>query len=157
MSMKSVLALFFACVAWATVGYTAARYNFRESDAYARLSKDDRAKLEQIHRDFMMLWGALDKYCDDHAGRPPETLSELVPFYLAELPADPFATKETANGKKLGAYKVSKDGWGYRYRKGAMYGQDDRAWVLSSVGLPDFPYLAERSNVGLYICKGIWL
>jgi hypothetical protein len=29
--------------------------------------------------------------------------------------------------------------------------------VIASVGLPQFPYLAERSNVGLYVCKGIWI
>jgi hypothetical protein len=35
--------------------------------------------------------------------------------------------------------------------------EQERAWVISSVGLPDFPYLAERGNVGLYVCKGVWV
>jgi hypothetical protein len=29
-------------------------------------------------------------------------------------------------------------------------------WIIRSVGLPRFPYLAER-NFGLYIHKGTWL
>jgi hypothetical protein len=33
--------------------------------------------------------------------------------------------------------------------------KDDRAWVISSVGLPKFPYNGERGNVELYICRGI--
>ena len=29
--------------------------------------------------------------------------------------------------------------------------------VLSSQGLSSFPYLAARGNIGLYVCKGIWI
>lgn len=29
--------------------------------------------------------------------------------------------------------------------------------LIASVGLPDFPYLAARGNIGLYICKGTWI
>ena len=136
------------------------RYEFRNTTAYKQLSEVDRGRLEQVHRDFLMLWGALDRYSDEHDGKPPETLSALVPHYLAELPTDPFATKETAGEVKDGAYTPSKNGWGYQYRKGPMLvvqGRDNRAWVLRSIGLPDFPYLADKGNVGLYVCKGIWL
>lgn len=107
-----------------------------------------------------MLWGALDRYADDHNGNPPKTLEELVPSYLAQLPSDPFATAQSAQETST-ANTPSKDGWGYRYRIGSMLwveGYDTRrSWVLASVGLPEFPYNAERGNIGLYICKGIWL
>ena len=107
-----------------------------------------------------MLWGALDRYADDHDGNPPKKLERLVPGYLAELPTDPFATKATRQEKPK-HHTPSKDGWGYRYRIGSMIqtsGVDTRrSWLLVSVGLPQFPYLAERGNIGLYICKGIWL
>ena len=136
------------------------KYNFRKSEPYKQLSKEDIGKLEQVLRDLTMLWGALDRYCDDHAGNPPKKLEELVPSYLAELPSDPFATKETKEEKHT-ANTPSKDGWGYRYRKGPSVlasPQVDirRSWVLASVGLPQFPYNATRGNIGLYICKGIW-
>jgi hypothetical protein len=140
---------------------TAERYDFRNAKAYTSLSQTDRGKLEQVHRDFMMLWGALDRYADDHGGQPPEKLDQLVPGYLAELPSDPFATKKTSAEKpKHGT--VSKGGWGYRYTRGPMFrtvGEDhgNRSWVISSVGLPEFPYLAKRGNIGLYVAKGIWL
>ena len=74
----------------------------------------------------------------------------LVPAYLKELPRDPFATKSAAK-KDLGHYKPSLDGFGYRYRPG-----QGNAFLLSSVGLPGFPYPAERGNVDLYIAKGFW-
>ena len=139
---------------------TKEKYNFRKSEAYKQLSREHRDKLEQVSRDLTMLWGALDRYCDDHEGNPPKTLEQLVPRYLAELPRDPFATKETKEEKSK-ANTPSKDGWGYRYRIGPMFISADidtrRSWALVSVGLPDFPYNAERNNIGLYICKGIWL
>jgi hypothetical protein len=93
-------------------------------------------------------------YADAHQGNPPETLDDLVPGYLAELPSDPFATQETASAKATHGYTQSKGGVGYRYKRGAP---GNRAWVIASVGLPDFPYLAERGNVGLYVCKGTWI
>ena len=81
----------------------------------------------------------------------PACLSFLVPLYLKELPRDPFATKESAEQKNLGSYTPSCGGYGYRYWPGT-----GNAFVLCSVGLPKFPYLAERGNVSLYIAKGYW-
>jgi hypothetical protein len=129
-------------------------YNFRESEEHQKLSAEDKAKLEQVHREFMTLWGAVDRYADNHGGEPPETLDQLTPNYLSELPTDPFATSETADDNPSRYYSTSKDGWGYRYRKGSP---GNRAWTLSSVGLSDFPYLANRGNYGLYVCKGVWI
>lgn len=129
-------------------------YDFRQSAAYKKLTAEDRNRLEQVRRDQVLLWGALDMYADDHAGDPPSTLDELVPHYLKELPPDPFSEGETPKQKTGPNYVPSKNGFGYLYRKGA---EGNRAWVISSVGLPDFPYLAERGNIGLYICKGTWI
>ena len=128
-------------------------YDFRASDAYEQLTVDERQRLERVHRDLVLLWGALDMYADAHNGSLPETLDDLVPEYLVELPSDPFATQETARVESRHETQ-SKQGMGYRFRRGAP---GNRAWVLSSVGLTDFPYLAERGNVGLYICKGTWI
>jgi hypothetical protein len=130
------------------------RYDFRQTDAYRNLSEGDREKLEQVHRDLIMLWGALDRYADNHDGKTPEKLEKLVPHFLLELPVDPFATASSAQKKDTKTQVGSMDGWGYRYRRGAS---SNRAWCLSSVGLEGFPYLAERGNVGLYICKGTWI
>jgi hypothetical protein len=129
-------------------------YDFRTSAAYGQLSAADRQRLEQVRRDQVLLWGALDMYADEHDGGLPATFDELVPRYLAELPADPFATQEIANAQVTRGYTPSKAGLGYHYKRGAP---GNRAWVISSVGLPQFPYLAERGNVGLYICKGLWI
>ena len=151
--MKQILCLaFLLCSAF----FAAAEkpYDFRTSDAYKNLSTADRQRLEQVHRDLVMLWGALDMYADRHDGNPPSTLEELVPNYLAELPSDPFATQQTASVQATRGYKHSKGGMGYRFKRGAP---GNRAWVISSIGLPDFPYLAERGNVGLGICKGEWI
>ena len=128
-------------------------YDFRASPAYAQLSSAAREKLEQVRRDQLLLWGALDMYADEHDGEPPATLDALVPRYLAELPSDPFVGKPSTDEAKPGDYTSSKGGMGYRYRKGSP---GNRAWIISSVGLPEFPYLGERNN-GLYICKGTWL
>jgi hypothetical protein len=127
-------------------------YDFRSSAAYKALKAEERQALEQVHRDFALLWGALDLYLREHGGGAPERLEALVPRYLTELPKDPFATKETAAGKDLGVYAPSRDGWGYRYRRG-----EGDAFVIASVGLPDFPYLAASGNVGLYRPRGLWL
>src|SRR6516164_6579123 len=129
-------------------------YDFRKSDAYGQLVPADRERLEQVRRDQALLWGALDMYADEHNGEVPELLDTLVPRYLAEQPKDPFAAAQTAAENEAPGYAKSKEGWGYRYKRGAP---GNRAWVLSSVGLPDFPYLAEHGNVGLYICKGVWI
>ncbi|HKX62092.1 MAG TPA: hypothetical protein VJS65_09615 [Verrucomicrobiae bacterium] len=129
------------------------RYDFRASAAYAQLSAQDRQRLEQVRRDQLLLWGALDLYADEHDGEPPATLDALVPKYLSELPTDPFATRPPAEERKPGGYTPSKGGLGYRFMKGSP---GNRAWIISSVGLPDFPYLGER-NHGLYICKGTWI
>ncbi len=129
-------------------------YDFRTSAAYAKLSTDDRQRLEQVRHDQVLLWGALDMFADEHNGNPPSSLDELVPRYLVELPSDPFATQRTTSAQALQGYTPSKGGAGYQFRRGAP---GNRAWVIASVGLPDFPYLAERGNVGLYICKGLWI
>jgi hypothetical protein len=129
-------------------------YNFRASDAYGKLSAADKQRLEQVHRDLVLLWGGLDMYADEHNGNLPSTLDELVPKYLVELPYDPFASQQTPSAPLTQGYTRSKNGLGYRFKEGAP---GNRAWVISSVGLADFPYLAERGNVGLYICKGTWI
>jgi hypothetical protein len=130
------------------------RYDFRASVAYGQLSAADRQRLEQVRRDQVLLWGALDMYADEHNEKLPATLDELVPKYLAELPSDPFAAPATGSVQPTQGYTQSKGGLGYRFTRGLP---GNRAWVISSVGLPDFPYLAERGNVGLYVCKGLWI
>jgi len=158
--MKRVLLLSFLSIAVSLAAADKA-YDFRASDSYHNLAKIDRERLEQVHRDLVLLWGALDMYADAHNGSLPKTLDDLVPRYLAELPTDPFATSRTANDRETGASTPSKGGWGYRYRSGAPIriqgAGENRGWSISSVGLPDFPYLAEQGNRGLYVCKGIWL
>jgi hypothetical protein len=126
-------------------------YDFRSTPQYAALSPDDCEKLEQVHHDFALLWGALDMYADAHGGKPPYSLDALVPRYLSQLPSDPFATDTSAAKDVPKGYKASLDGRGYRY-----CGAPIRAWIVSSVGLPRFPYLAKRGNYGLYRCKGDW-
>lgn len=150
--MKRILVLTFLSLASSLVA-AEKLYDFRASNAYRLLSSADRQGLEQVHRDLVLLWGALDMYADAHGGTPPATLDELVPRYLAELPSDPFATQETA-AVRTSHDTQSRNGFGYRFRRGSP---GNRAWVVSSVGLADFPYLAERGNVGLYICKGTWI
>jgi len=151
--MKTKL-LLFALIVLPLVGALAGEkpYNFRTHDAYQKLSDTDKQRLEQVHRDFVLLWGALDMYADYHNGNLPETLDELVPECLGELPSDPFVTEP--KNLKESYYQPSKKGYGYQYRKGSP---GNRAWIVASVGLPDFPYLAERGNIGLYLCKGTWL
>jgi hypothetical protein len=150
--MKRMLLLAF-CLGAVLLTAAERRYDFRASEAYGKLSAVDRQRLEQVRRDQFLLWGALDLYADEHDGEPPATLDALVPKYLVELPSDPFATRPAADEKKPGGYTPSKGGLGYRFMKGAP---GNRAWIISSVGLPDFPYLGER-NSGLYLCKGTWI
>lgn len=151
--MKQLFFLAFLSVAWSMVA-AQGPYDFRASEAYAKLSTLDKRRLEQVYRDLVLLWGALDIYADQHDGSLPETLDTLVPRYLSELPADPFATQQTGSEPMTHGYTASKGGLGYRFKRGAP---GNRAWVVSSVGLPDFPYLAASGNVGLYICKGEWI
>ena len=92
-------------------------------------------------------------YAEDHSGNLPSTLDQLVPRYLTELPSDPFATQQTAIAEVKAGFQRSKGGLGYRFESGSP---GNRAWVIASVGLPDFPYLADHGNVGLYVCKGFW-
>jgi hypothetical protein len=131
-----------------------ARYDYRASPAYAALPPAQRLQIDQVHRDMVLLWGALDLYADHNSGRPPAALDQLVPLYLQELPRDPFATDEAAAATMadLLPYTSSCGGWGYRYRLGR-----GRSWIIASVGLPDFPYLADRGNIGLYLPKGTWI
>ena len=129
-------------------------YDFRESNDYKQLSWSNKKKLEQVHRDMILLWGALDIYADCNAGKLPKTLDALVPYYLLELPDDPFATRKTAKEQNLNGYTSSKKGYGYRYRRGAT---GNRAWCIASVGLDNFPYNSSCDNIGLYRCKGRWI
>jgi len=129
-------------------------YDFRTSTAFKNLPSADKQRLEQVHHDFVLLWGALDMYAEEHAGNVPATLDDLAPRYLTELPADPFAVRQTATNEALHDYAKSKAAMGYRLMKGA---DGSRAWCIASAGLPDFPYLAEHGNVGLYVCKGTWI
>ena len=55
--MKTIVMVLFVSTFCANVALAEERYDFRKSDAYSKLSKEDRTKLEQVHRDFMMLWG----------------------------------------------------------------------------------------------------
>ena len=151
--MKQILLLTFLSLA-VSLGAAEKPYDFRASDAYHKLSNADRQRLEQVHRDLVLLWGALDMYADEHNGNLPATLDDLGPRYLVELPSDPFATQETAGVEPTHGIVRSKKGMGYRFKRGAP---GNRAWSISSVGLADFPYLAERGNVGLYTCKGTWI
>ena len=81
--------------------FAAERYNFRTSAAYRALKPAEREKLEQVHRDFVLLWGALDMYAEENQGQVPDELSELVPGYLKDLPRDPFATTQRQQRKIL--------------------------------------------------------
>ena len=127
-------------------------YDFRQGESYQKLNAEDRAKLDQADRDLVLLWGALDMYAQGHDGDEPATLDALVPRYLKDLPKDPFATDQTANETELNGYVPSLAGRGFRYKAGV-----GDAFVICSVGLKDFPYLAEKGNVGLYRARGIWL
>jgi hypothetical protein len=134
------------CIAADTCG----DYDFRSSEQYAALSDTDREALEAVHSDLMLLWGALDMYADEHGHKGPDTLEQLVPHYLRELPRDPFASEASA-AEDIKPRKPSCGGWGYRYQPTGT-----QAWVISSVGLPRFPYLAKEGNIGLYRAKGDW-
>lgn len=127
-------------------------YDFRSAPEYAALSELDRGKLEQVHRDLVLLWGAIDMYAEDHNGAALPSLEALVPRYLRELPRDPFATRESAAQEAPQGKRTSLGGWGYRY----VPTGSSRAFVISSVGLPRFPYLAAKGNHGLYRAKGHW-
>ena len=148
--MKELTFLLLLTALWAAA---AERYDFRASEAYARLSSADKQRLEQVHRDLVLLWGALEMFADDHDEDPPGTLDELVPKYLAELPSDPFATPQTRSEQPTYSYTPSRGGLGYRYKKGSP---GNRAWIIRSVGLPDFPYRGER-NISLHVVKGTWI
>jgi hypothetical protein len=124
------------------------RYDFRNSAAYKALSLEDRRSLEQVDRDFVLLWGALDMYAQDHDHKAPASLDNLVPRYLLELPSDPFATKKSAAETETGRYTKSKEGFGYRYEAGP-----GDWFVISSVGLKDFEY--RNGNIGLFRVRGI--
>jgi len=129
-------------------------YDYRTNPAYDALSEDDRVRLEQVTHDFVLLWGALDMYADRRGGDLPDSLDDLVPRFLRRLPLDPFVTEENSGKATRAGYVPSADGHGYLYRRGAP---GNRAWIVASVGLPQFPYLAERGNIGLGQCKGTWI
>ena len=149
--MQFRLTLLSGCLLACTViGNAAEPYDFRDSPSYKSLSSQDRKALEQVDRDFVLLWGALDMYAQDHDGQVPSNLESLVPHYLLELPSDPFATEESATQKPKGGYLSSKEGRGYHYWPG-----QGNAFSLASVGLAEFPYVADHGQ-GLYRVRGIW-
>jgi len=126
-------------------------YDFRKSAEYAALSAENRRRVEQVHRDLTLLWGALDRYVYDHDGSSPANLNSLVPFYLGELPKDPFATKDSAAAAPPGNFLPSLDGWGYRYHRGRS-----GTWMLRSVGLSKFSDSARIRQL-LGQTKGTWM
>ncbi len=126
-------------------------YDFRNSPAYRALSEGERRRLEQVHRDLLLLRGAIEVYADT-TGAPPDRLGDLTPVVLQELPVDPFATEQTASGKATPGYEHSLGGYGYQYRRGI-----GRSWIVASAGLPGIPYLAAEGNVGLYAPVGTWI
>jgi hypothetical protein len=88
---------------------------------------------------------AVERYRRDHDGAPPHTLSDLVPHYLAAIPADPFTGapllyRAAADGGAYTIYSVGpnqkddggdltselqqviKRGWGRRIIRGADVG-----------------------------------
>lgn len=115
------------------------KYDFRATSAFTRLSAEQKAWLEHVNADLALLKEALQKYAKEHDGRGPKDLESLVPRYVAVLPQDPFATTSTASQEPREGVASSLGGWGY-----ALY--ENSFFVgVSSVGLPDFPYGAERS------------
>ena len=58
---QAILALVF-CLAAPVRGGT---YDFRASEGYRKLAAVDRQRLEQVRRDQVLLWGALDMYADE--------------------------------------------------------------------------------------------
>jgi hypothetical protein len=150
--MNKSLPLFVLTVFIGTAAYSEEAYNFRASAAYSNLSAVDQKKLDQVHHDLVLLRGALDLYAERNNNQAPEKLSKLVPIYLKELPADPFATSVTASETNLGSQVASLKGFGYRYQPGI-----GNAFSVSSVGLRGFPYNAARGNVDLYLTRGKWI
>ena len=56
---------------------------------------------------------AIERFRREHDGRPPASLSELVPTYLAELPQDPFTGKPlifVSDTSRLAVYSAGQDG-----------------------------------------------
>jgi hypothetical protein len=121
-----------------------------------RMSRDFESKVvcsKRPHHDFILLWGALDKYAYDHNGLLLNSLEGLVPDYLHKLPKDPFVDQSNLSAPENEGKPSSKEVLGYRYRPG---GPGNRAWIISSVGLPEFPYQSANTN-GLYITRGMWM
>ena len=135
-------------------GRDSSPYNYRDTPAYKALTDDEKTKLDAVRRNFATLSGPLDRFADFHGGHTPRSLSELVPDYLPELPVDPFATNESAAEQLQHDPHAPLQGLGYGYRPGAG---ENRIWCLSSAGLSEFPFLTDQGNIGLYVCKGIWL
>jgi len=131
---------------------TRTSYDFRDTDAYTNLAEEDKMRLVATHHDFILLWGALDKYAYDHNGLLPTSLEGLVPDYLHNLPKDPFVDQSNLSAGENEGEQSSKEVLSYRYWPGSP---GNRAWIISSVGLPDFPYQSANGN-GLYIIRGIW-
>ena len=130
-----------------------ASYDFRQTPAYRQLLDEEKKNLETVHRDFMLLVGALAIYYSDHDRMLPQSLDALVPQYLAELPRDPFASAQTVQEKQNPAWTPSAGGSGYDYQPG---NPGNWAWRLKSIGLPEFPYSGAKSK-GLHLLMGVWI
>ena len=132
-------------------------FDFRNTDAYGQLAEDARFKLEAVNHDFILLWGALDKYAHDHGGQLPSSLENLVPHYILDLPRDPFAAERVVAPDEDTVHPSPEGALNYTYRPGrpgnGVWG--NRAWIVRSIGLPDFPYRSDNGG-GLSIVRGSW-
>ena len=133
--------------------HESASYDFRQTPAYRQLSGEEKKKLEAVHRDFILLAGALAVYYADQDRMLPESLDALVPKYLAELPRDPFAATRSPQERQSAPWTPSAGGFGYDYDSGSA---GNWAWRLRSAGLPEFPY-ATASSRGLHLLMGEWI
>ena len=97
---------------------TRTTYDFRDTDAYRNLVEEDKMRLVATHHDFILLWGALDKYAYDHNGLLPGSLEGLVPDYLHNLPKDPFVDESNLSAGANEGKRSSKEAFSYRYRPG---------------------------------------
>lgn len=114
-------------------------YDFQKSPEFLRLTPIEKSGLMKVHHDLVLLWGALDIFTSEHDGNTPDRLADLVPRYLEKVPDDPFA-------KLDGTQRT------YYYKKG---NPKVPAWVVGSIGLPDFPYNAPNHK-GLFRVRGFW-
>ena len=82
---------------------TADWYDYRTHPAWDALTVETQERVEQVTRDFVLLWGAIDMYIYMHGCEQPQTLDELVPSILRSLPIDPFSQDESSYNYRVGA------------------------------------------------------